>query len=117
MGKRKNSYDNILNAAEAVVVGIAAAYVISVNLMNIDAAYGVQNMLYYSSVAKTLHGLIKAAIFGALIGLIGSYKGLNCRDGAEGVGRATTEAVVTISISILISNFFLTLLLTKLMPP
>ncbi len=106
-----------LLAAEAVVVGIAAAYVISVSLMNIDAAYGVQNMLYYSSVAKTLHGLIKAAIFGALIGLIGSYKGLNCRDGAEGVGRATTEAVVTISISILISNFFLTLLLTKLMPP
>jgi len=47
--------------------------------------------------------------------LISCYKGMNCRDGAEGVGRATTEAVVYSSITILISNFFLTLFLTRLL--
>ncbi|MCX6882675.1 MAG: ABC transporter permease, partial [Verrucomicrobia bacterium] len=44
-------------------------------------------------------------------------KGLNCREGAEGVGRATTEAVVMISISILITNFFLTLFLSRALAP
>jgi phospholipid/cholesterol/gamma-HCH transport system permease protein len=59
-------------------------------------------------------GLIKATMFGAVIALVSCYKGLNCRQGAEGVGRATTEAVVVSSITILVVNFFLTLLLTQL---
>ena len=50
-------------------------------------------------------------IFGGIVALIGCYKGLCCGEGAEGVGRATTEAVVYSSITILISNFFLTLVL------
>jgi len=41
--------------------------------------------------------------------LVGCYKGMTCGEGAEGVGRATTEAVVFSSIAILIANFFLTL--------
>jgi phospholipid/cholesterol/gamma-HCH transport system permease protein len=45
--------------------------------------------------------------------MVSCNKGLTCRGGAEGVGRATTEAVVIASISILVSNFFLTLLLTR----
>ena len=44
-----------------------------------------------------------------IVALIGCYKGMNCSDGAEGVGRATTESVVYSSITILIANFFLTL--------
>ena len=54
-------------------------------------------------------GLIKAFIFGGIVALIGCYKGMCCGEGAEGVGRATTEAVVYSSITILITNFFLTL--------
>ena len=42
---------------------------------------------------------------------------MTCREGAEGVGRATTEAVVTSSISILMANFFLTLFLSRINPP
>ncbi len=49
--------------------------------------------------------------------MIGCYKGMTCREGAEGVGRATTEAVVYASIAILISNFFLTLFLRTLFKP
>ena len=62
-------------------------------------------------------GLFKATVFGALIAIIACYKGLHCGEGAEGVGRATTEAVVIASISILISNFFLTLLVGRLFAP
>ena len=60
-------------------------------------------------------GVIKAVVFAAVLALISCYKGMNCREGAEGVGRATTEAVVYSSITILISNFFLTLFLTRLL--
>jgi phospholipid/cholesterol/gamma-HCH transport system permease protein len=49
------------------------------------------------------------------VALVGCYKGLQCGEGAEGVGRATTEAVVFASIAILMANFFLTLSLTPLL--
>ena len=59
-------------------------------------------------------GVIKALIFGGIIAMISCYKGMTCPMGAEGVGRATTETVVYSSITILISNFFLTLVIGKL---
>ena len=68
-------------------------------------------MLRYTSTAEVIIGLLKALIFGGIVALVGCYKGLTCGEGAEGVGRATTEAVVYSSITILISNFFLTLTL------
>jgi phospholipid/cholesterol/gamma-HCH transport system permease protein len=98
-----------------VLVGIAAGYVVGVHLLKIDATYAWANMIKYSQAEDVLTGLIKAFIFGGLIATISCYKGMNCGQGAEGVGRATTEAVVHSSISILISNFFLTLLLTQLL--
>jgi phospholipid/cholesterol/gamma-HCH transport system permease protein len=68
-------------------------------------------MLRYTAAADVVIGLAKGVIFGGIVALIGCYKGLSCGEGAEGVGRATTEAVVYSSITILISNFFLTLTL------
>ena len=56
-------------------------------------------------------GSIKSVVFGALIGLISCRMGLSVTGGAEGVGRATTRAVVLASIAILISDFFLTKIL------
>ena len=55
-------------------------------------------------------GLIKAAVFGFLIALMGCYHGYNSGRGAEGVGKATTNAVVSSSILILISNYIVTAL-------
>jgi len=52
-------------------------------------------------------------VFGGIVALIACYKGMSCGPGAEGVGKATTEAVVYSSITILIVNFFLTLTLGK----
>lgn len=59
-------------------------------------------------------GLIKAAAFGLLIGLISCYKGFMCKAGAAGVGRAATDAFVTSFIAIIIANFFLAKFLNEL---
>ena len=60
--------------------------------------------------------LIKAAVFGVIIIFVSCYEGLNASEGAVGVGRATTESVVIASLTILISNFFLTMLLNAIFP-
>jgi phospholipid/cholesterol/gamma-HCH transport system permease protein len=103
-----------LLTAEAVTIGIAAGYVVGVYLLGIDPAYLWSNMLRYTSTSDVAIGLIKSFIYGGVVGLIGCYKGMNCGEGAEGVGRATTESVVYSSITILIANFFLTLSLGAL---
>jgi phospholipid/cholesterol/gamma-HCH transport system permease protein len=61
-------------------------------------------------------GLIKSFIFGGFIALIACYKGFYCKEGAEGVGLATTQAVVAGSLTVLISNFFIALLLNRIIP-
>jgi len=104
-----------LLTAEAIALGIAAAFVVGTYLLQIEPAFLWWNLLRRTDVSDVVMGLIKAGIFGGAIALISCQKGLHCGEGAEGVGRATTEAVVYSSITILVSNFFLTLLLTKLL--
>ena len=53
-------------------------------------------------------GLVKAGVFGFVVALMGCYHGFNSRGGAQGVGTATTNAVVSASILILISNYIVT---------
>lgn len=101
--------------AEAIAVGIGAGFLVGVFLLGIDPTYSWHNMIRYTSSSDVVVGMIKALIFGGFIALIGCYKGLYCAQGAQGVGRATTEAVVLSSITILISNFFLTLSLGRLL--
>lgn len=104
-----------LLTAEAVAIGIGAGYIVGVYLLGIEPTYLWSNMLKYTGVSDVLIGTIKAFIYGGILALIGCYKGMNCGEGAEGVGRATTEAVVFSSITILIANFFLTLSLRAVM--
>ena len=61
-------------------------------------------------------GLFKGLVFGLLIVFVSCYEGLKASDGAVGVGRATTEAVVVGSLAILVSNFFLTMFLNIFFP-
>ena len=103
-----------LLTVEAICVGIGASYLSCVYLLGIEPTYLWYNMLHFTHDVDVMIGLVKAFIFGGIIAIIGCYKGMTCGLGAEGVGRATTEAVVYASISILISNFFLTLLMGKL---
>jgi phospholipid/cholesterol/gamma-HCH transport system permease protein len=104
-----------LLTTEAIAVGIGAGYAVGVGLMGIDPTYLWANSQRYTTLADVTIGLIKAVIFGGVVGLIGCYKGMSCGEGAQGVGRATTEAVVYSSITILVSNFFLTLTLGRVL--
>jgi phospholipid/cholesterol/gamma-HCH transport system permease protein len=99
---------------ESITLGIASGYIVATQLLGIDAVYVYHNMLKYMSDIDVGFGLIKSFVYGGIIALIGCYKGMSCGLGAEGVGRATTEAVVFSSITILITNFFLTLVLQRL---
>jgi phospholipid/cholesterol/gamma-HCH transport system permease protein len=103
-----------LLTAESIVVGILASYFVGVHVLDIEPTYLWDNMLKYTHDVDVIIGLSKAFIYGGIIALIGCYKGMTCKLGAEGVGQATTEAVVYSSITILIANFFLTLVMGKL---
>ena len=63
--------------------------------------------MQYMEIWDIMTGLIKAAVFGIVIAVIGCWQGMETEGGAEGVGRATTRTVVLSSISILILNFFI----------
>ena len=103
-----------LLTVESIALGICAGYVVGSQLLGIDPVYLWTNMLKYTTDVDIVFGLVKSFFYGGIIALIGCYKGLSCGMGAEGVGRATTEAVVYASITILITNFFLTLLLQRI---
>src|SRR5882672_4057357 len=102
-----------LLTTEAIAFGIGASYIIGVYLLGIDPTYSWTNMLKYTNTSDVFTGLFKSVIFGGIIALVGCYKGMACGEGAEGVGRSTTEAVVYSSITILITNFFLTLTINQ----
>ena len=92
-------------------VGIYGGYLVSVVLMGANPVSYLDNTFQFMDLQDLFSGLIKAAFFGLLISVIGCMKGFYATGGAEGVGRATTRSVVLASISILISDFFLTKLL------
>src|ERR1700733_14080980 len=104
----------VLNVC-SVCVGIFAGFLVGACLLQIDSTYLWYNMVHYTNMDDVMTGMIKTFVFGAIIAVIACYKRLKCEQGAEGVGRATTEAVVYSSITILISNFFLTLVLNRLL--
>ena len=72
-----------------------------------DAAY-LRNTLDFLEFQDVFSGLVKAAVFGFLITLMGCYHGYTSRGGAQGVGQATTNAVVSASALILTFNYFIT---------
>lgn len=69
---------------------------------------------YFIDWWEPAQGLIKAVFFGLAIGLISCFKGFNCRSGAQGVGRATTEAFVLSFLAIVVMNFVLAKFLNDL---
>ena len=96
----------------SIFIGILGCYFISVELLQINKTFFVNNMLDFTGVMDFLNGLTKSVVFALIIIIISCYKGIIADDGAEGVGKATTEAVVFSCISILISDFFLSIILT-----
>jgi phospholipid/cholesterol/gamma-HCH transport system permease protein len=95
----------------ADVVGIVGGYFVAVTLLGANPVSYIENTFQFMDGFDISSGLIKAAVFGLLIALIGCQQGYYARGGAEGVGRATTRSVVLASMAILISDFFLTKIL------
>ena len=89
-------------------VGIVGGYVVAVRLLGANPVVYVDNTFQYLGMEDLWSGLIKAAVFGGLLTFIGCQRVFDTTGGAEGVGRATTAAVVSGSLAILVADFFLT---------
>jgi phospholipid/cholesterol/gamma-HCH transport system permease protein len=105
-----------LLVAEAVGIGIAAGYFVAIFLLEVNGTYYMANMVRWTQMRDIIMALSKAFCFALLIVFISCHKGLTSREGAVGVGKATTEAVVNASLAVLIVNFFLTMGLNIIFP-
>jgi phospholipid/cholesterol/gamma-HCH transport system permease protein len=92
-------------------LGIYGGYFVAVKLLGANSVIYEQNTYQFLELNDVWSGLIKAAVFGLILTLTGCVKGYFTTGGAEGVGRSTTSAVVTASLIILLTDFFLTKLL------
>ena len=93
-------------------VGIYGGYLVAVQLLGANPVAYMDNSFQYLHVKDdVVSGIIKAAVFGLIFSLIACVRGYYTTGGAEGVGRSTTRAVVSGSLSVLVSDFFLTKLL------
>lgn len=98
----------------AIFHGMLGGLLIAVFEIRIGASFYLSTTLQALSFNDLMHGLCKTPVFGLEIALIGCYNGLSATGGADGVGRATTVAVVVSSITVLITDFFLTKLFIAL---
>lgn len=99
-----------------LVIGMVGAYFVSVILMDVPAAPFLQKLYHYVDLSDIVQGLIKSAVFGMLLTLVACHRGYRTQGGAQGVGRATTQAVVIGSVTILIVDYFLTAWLLQFFP-
>jgi len=100
----------------ATAVGILSGFCLAIYGLGADAHYMWKETVKFVAPFDFFMGLTKAAVFGCGIALICCYKGIHTRGGAEGVGKATTEANVASCIFILISNLVLTMILMSIDP-
>lgn len=94
--------------------GLAGGWIVSFYVLNLNTS------LYWSTALRSLdynhalEGLLKPIVFGFIVGMVGCYFGLRTTGGTQGVGRSTTQAVVTASIMVIVADFFLTKLVLQL---
>ena len=90
------------------IIGVFGGYIISIYKLNFNPATYIKSTWQFLEFEDVYSGLVKAAVFGFLVTLMGCYNGFNSRGGAQGVGAATTNAVVSASILILTFNYVIT---------
>ncbi len=93
------------------IVGVAGGYLVATETLGFNPSSYIKNTFDFLEARDVISGLIKASVFGFIVTLMGCYHGFNSTGGAQGVGRATTNAVVSSFILILVSDYFLTVLL------
>ena len=92
-------------------IGVFGGYVVSTQSLGFSGGIYLKNTVDFVTNQDVTSGLIKAAVFGFIIALMGCYNGFHSKGGAQGVGAATTNAVVSSSILILAANYILTSML------
>jgi phospholipid/cholesterol/gamma-HCH transport system permease protein len=92
-------------------IGVLGGYVLAVYYLDFNGTSYLKNTVDFAHQEDITSGLIKAAVFGFIVALLGCYNGFNSKGGAQGVGAATTNAVVASSILILLADYVLTALL------
>jgi phospholipid/cholesterol/gamma-HCH transport system permease protein len=102
--------------AECCGLGALAGYLIGTKVLGISEAYYVDTMLKFTGLRDIKMALSKGLVFAVLVVFISCHQGLNAKEGAVGVGRAPTEAVVIGSLAILVVNFFLSFALNIVYP-
>jgi phospholipid/cholesterol/gamma-HCH transport system permease protein len=93
------------------IIGIFGGYIVSIHKLGFAPGPYLKSTANFLETSDVVSGLIKASVFGFIITLMGCYHGFHSKGGAQGVGAATTHAVVSSSIMILLSNYVLTALL------
>lgn len=93
------------------ILGVFGGYLVSVHDLHFSPMPYLKSTAEYLETKDVVSGLIKASVFGFIVTLMGCYHGFHSKGGAQGVGAATTHAVVSASILILLSNYMLTSLL------
>lgn len=92
------------------LIGTLGGYIVAVHVCHVDPGLSMQKLVYYVAPWDFFHGIIKSVIFGVLLAAIGCYKGYRATNGAAGVGRATNEAVVYSIVTILVLDYFLSVI-------
>ena len=102
--------------AEAVAFGLGASWFVAVLGFGIPSAWFWMHTIDHTNLEDLSYAMTKGLVFGMLIVVISSHPGLSTTNGAVGVGQSTTRAVVFSSLALLVTNFFLTLLLNYIFP-
>jgi phospholipid/cholesterol/gamma-HCH transport system permease protein len=92
----------------ADIIGVFGGYLVSTYKLGFNVESYLVSTSQHLETTDVVSGLIKAGVFGFIVALMGCYHGYNSRGGAEGVGQATTYAVVSASILILVTDYLLT---------
>ncbi|MCI0406852.1 MAG: ABC transporter permease, partial [candidate division Zixibacteria bacterium] len=92
-------------------IAILGAMAVAVFFVGLSGEIFLNGVKLFFHISDLMSGLVKAAVFGLIISLVGCYNGLTAEGGAEGVGRSTTRAVVWASVLILVSDYVVATLL------
>lgn len=96
-----------------ITVGIFGGYIVGVGLLGLSSGTFITQMTSAVTSLDVYSGFIKAIVFGFIFGWVACYKGYTCGFGAVGVNKATTQSVVTASVAVLVVDYFLTSILTR----
>ena len=102
--------------AESAGFGILASLVVGTGPFSVNGAYWMDQMNRHTDGTDVMISMVKGLVFGMIIVTFSCHQGLKANQGAVGVGRGTTRAMVFSSLAILIVNFFLTMLLSLVFP-